>query len=97
MGSTAEIAKIVRDRVHNFDIRYAIIGHLQRGGSPNSLDRLLASRLGYASVEGLIHGQKNVMAGIINDKVVFTPFQDAIAKDKPIDRELIRMAEILAM
>jgi 6-phosphofructokinase 1 len=97
MGSTAEIAKIVRDRVHNFDIRYAIIGHLQRGGSPNSLDRLLASRLGYASVEGLIHGQKNVMAGIINDKVVFTPFQDAITKDKPIDRELIRMAEILAM
>lgn len=97
IGSTADISNIIHERVQNFDIRYAIIGHLQRGGSPNSLDRLLASRLGYASVEGLMHGQKNVMAGIINDKVVFTPLQDAITKDKPIDNDLIRMAEILAM
>lgn len=97
IGSTADISKMVNERVQGFDIRYAIIGHLQRGGSPNSMDRVLASRLGYASVEGLMHGQRNVMAGIINDQVAFTSFEEAIYKEKPIDKDLIRMAEILAM
>ena len=74
------------------------IGHLQRGGSPSSMDRVLASRLGYAAVEGLLkHHQRNVMVGIVNDKVHFTPFEEAINREKPIDQDMVRMAEILAM
>ena len=98
IGNTPEIARHVQQRIPDFDIRFSIIGHLQRGGAPSSMDRVLASRLGYAAVEGLLnHNQKNVMVGIVNDKVHFTPFHDAIHKEKPIDKDMVRMAEILAM
>ena len=97
IGPTQEIALIIKERIENFEIRYAIIGHLQRGGAPNSLDRVLASRLGYAAVEGLMKGEQNVMAGIINDQVVFTSLTDAISKEKPLENDLVKMAEILAM
>ncbi len=98
VGNTPEIARLVQQRIPDFDIRFSIIGHLQRGGAPSSMDRVLASRLGYAAVEGLLNqNQKNVMVGIVNDKVHFTPFNEAIYKEKPIDQDMVRMAEILAM
>lgn len=97
LGSTAEIASQVQARIPDFDIRYTVIGHLQRGGAPNNADRVLASRLGYAAVEGLVKGQRNVMAGLVNDQVVYTSLYDAITKEKPLDEEMVRMAEILAM
>lgn len=98
VGSTPEIARRVQQRIPDFDIRFSVIGHLQRGGSPSSMDRVLASRLGYAAVEGLLnHHQRNVMVGIVNDKVHFTPFEEAINREKPIDQDMVRMAEILAM
>ena len=98
VGNTPEIARLVKQRIPDFDIRFSIIGHLQRGGAPSSMDRVLASRLGYAAVEGLLNqNQKNVMVGIVNDKVHFTPFHEAIYNEKPIDQDMVRMAEILAM
>ena len=95
-GGAQEIAKQVKERI-NIDIKVAIIGHLQRGGSPTAMDRLLASRMGFAAVEGLLAGHYNVMAGIVNDEIVYTPFSEAIHKAKLPDPQLIKMAEILAM
>lgn len=97
LGNANEIAAEVNKHLDMFDSKVTIIGHLQRGGSPNSLDRMLASRLGYAAVEGLIQGQKNVMVGVINDQIAYTPFGEAIRSEKPINNDLVRMAEILAM
>lgn len=97
LGSAAEIAEQVKAQAQDFDIKVTIIGHLQRGGSPSSQDRILASRLGYAAVEGLVNGQENVMVGIVNDQITFTPFADAISKAKPVNSDLVRMAGILAM
>ncbi len=97
LGSANEIAEKVRAQVGAFDIKVTIIGHLQRGGAPSSQDRMLASRLGYAAVEGLVMGQENVMVGVVNDQITYTPFIDAITKEKPINSDLIRMAGILAM
>lgn len=98
LGNTPEIARLVHQRIPDFDIRFSIIGHLQRGGAPSSMDRVLASRLGYAAVEGLLNqNQRDVMVGIVNDRVHFTPFYDAIHLEKPIDQDMVRMAEILAM
>lgn len=97
MGNANEIARQVKEINSDFDARVTIIGHLQRGGSPNCMDRVLASRLGYAAVDGLITGQKNVMAGIIDDQVAYTSLEEAISKDKPIKEHFLKMAEILAL
>ena len=98
IGPTPEIARLVQQRIPDFDIRYSIIGHLQRGGAPSSMDRVLASRLGYSAVEGLLNLKiQNAMVGIVNDNVQFTPFSEAINREKPIHHDMVRMAEILAM
>lgn len=96
-GNASEIAAKVQEAFDFYDTKVTIIGHLQRGGSPTAMDRVLASRLGFSAVEGLINGEKNAMAGLMNNKVIFTPFVDAISKEKKIDDELVRMAEILAL
>ncbi len=95
-GSATEIAEKIKEDIRDFDIKVTIIGHLQRGGAPSSVDRILASRLGYAAVNGLLKGEHNVMAGVVNDKIKYTPFIDAVSKQKPIHKDFIRMAEILA-
>jgi 6-phosphofructokinase 1 len=98
LGSANEIASKVNDRLPGaFDIRVAVIGHLQRGGAPSHLDRMLASRMGHAAVEGLVQGKADVMAGIVNDEIVYTPFYDSIYTEKTINNQLIKMAGILAM
>ena len=79
------------------DIRVTTLGHTQRGGPPSAYDRILASRLGLGALEGLIGGQKNVMAGIINNDLVYTPFEDTIRLPKPINEDLLRMVKILSV
>ena len=96
-GGATEIAQKVKELFDFYDTKVTIIGHLQRGGSPTCFDRVLASRLGFAAVEGLLKGEKNAMAGLLNNEVAFTPFEETITKEKPIKSDLVRMAEILAM
>ena len=96
-GGATEIAAAVKEKFDFYDTKVTIIGHLQRGGSPTCLDRVLASRLGYAAVEALLNGTENVMMGIINDEVIQTPFDEAIGKAKPVNQDLVRMSEILAI
>ena len=94
-GNAHEIANKVMNNLPGLDIRVSTLGHMQRGGSPTSFDRILASRLGLAAVEGLINGKLNVMAGIINNEVVYTSFKLAISKTKPIDSEQMRLVEVM--
>src|SRR6201746_1746879 len=65
-GGADEVAKIIKERLPNADTRVCILGHIQRGGSPSCLDRLIASRMGYHAVETLMEGRYNVMVGIQN-------------------------------
>jgi 6-phosphofructokinase 1 len=95
-GSAQEIADKVKKFLPYYDIKVTILGHLQRGGAPSSFDRLLASKLGVAAVEGLMQGKYDVMAGMINNKVVFTPIVKAIVDDKDVDEEDLRVANILS-
>jgi 6-phosphofructokinase 1 len=96
-GGATEIAERVQEAFDHYDTKVAIIGHLQRGGSPSALDRVLASRLGFGAVEAIIAGKSNCMVGIINNKIKHTPFVDAITKNKHPNKDLVRMAEILAI
>jgi 6-phosphofructokinase 1 len=97
-GNAAHIAKQIKEQVDgDVDIRVTTLGHTQRGGSPSAQDRILASRLGLGALEGLLAGQKNVMAGIINNDLVYTPFEDTIRLPKPINEDLLRMVRILSI
>ena len=96
-GGAYYYAERVRNEYPEFDVRVTILGHLQRGGIPTASDRILASRLGYASIEALKEGQRNVMVGIDDDKIVYVPITRAIHQDKPIDRELIDVLSVLSI
>ena len=96
-GGVFEIVKRVREHYPASDMRVTVLGHLQRGGAPSCSDRVLASRLGVAAVEGLMAGRSGVMAGMRGGQVVFTPLSDAVKKNHEIDAELIRISDILAV
>ena len=97
-GNAAQVAEKIKNRIGvDIDIRVTTLGHIQRGGVPTAYDRILASRLGLAAVEGLMNGQKGVMAGIINNEIVYTPFKDTIRLPKPINEDLLRMVKILSV
>ncbi|WP_019988961.1 6-phosphofructokinase [Rudanella lutea] len=97
-GNAVEVAEKIRKQVEtDIDMRVTTLGHIQRGGIPTAYDRILASRLGLGALEGLMNGQKNVMAGIINNELVYTPFRDTIRLPKPISEDLLRMVKILSV
>lgn len=96
-GNANEIAKKVQERLPHYETKVTILGHIQRGGSPSTFDRNLASRLGVAAVENLLQGKKDCMVGMINNQLVLTSFEIAISDKLKIDPELIRIADILAI
>jgi 6-phosphofructokinase 1 len=96
-GGALHYADRVKKEYPEYDVRVVILGHVQRGGSPSAYDRILASRLGSASVDALLDGQRNIMLGIENDQVVAVPFTKAIKNDKPIDRDLLRVLKTLSI
>lgn len=96
-GGAMHYAERVKNEYPQYDVRVSILGHLQRGGSPTANDRILASRLGAASIEALLEGQRNVMIGIEHDQVVYVPFTKAIKNDKPIDRGLVGVLKELSI
>ena len=96
-GNAAEVAEKIRSRVDvDIDIRVTTLGHIQRGGIPTAYDRILASRLGLGAVEGLMNNYQNVMVGIVNNEIVYTPFRDTIRLPKPINEDMLRMVKILS-
>jgi 6-phosphofructokinase 1 len=95
-GGGTDLANLIKERIPNFDIRVAILGHIQRGGSPTSMDRLIASRMGYAAVECLIDGRHNQMVGIMNNKMHFTPLDKAVKAKQKISDEWLKIVKILA-
>jgi 6-phosphofructokinase 1 len=95
-GGGNEIARIVKERLPNFDTRVCILGHIQRGGSPTCLDRLIASRMGYHAVESLMHGRYNIMVGIVNNKLHYTPLDHAIKAKQKLSNQWLKIVKILA-
>ena len=96
-GGAMHYAERVKNEYPQYDVRVTILGHLQRGGKPTAHDRIIASRMGVASIQALMEGQRNVMIGIENDEIVYVPFTKAIKNDKPIDRELVNVLHELSI
>ena len=96
-GGAMHYAERVKNEYPQYDVRVTILGHLQRGGRPTAHDRIIASRMGVASIQALMEGQRNVMIGIEDDKIVYVPFAKAIKNDKPIDKELVNVLAELSI
>jgi 6-phosphofructokinase 1 len=96
IGDSHYISVKVKEKLPHLDIRVTTLGHTQRGGTPTAIDRILGSRLGVAAVEGILEGKTNMMVGVVNNHIVYTPFIDAINKKKAINMELIKMVNILS-
>lgn len=98
IGDATTLAKKVAERSSYFDIKVTVLGHLQRGGTPTYFDRVLASKMGIAAIEGLLEGRKDVMVGIKDNKIVYNSF-DTIMTQKyhEIDPEALRIAKILSI
>ncbi|WP_291913683.1 6-phosphofructokinase [Chitinophaga sp. CB10] len=95
-GGANEVARRIKESCPQLDTRVTILGHIQRGGSPTCQDRILASRLGYAAVDALREGIHNVMIGVVNDKIHYTPLDKAVKAKQEIDPEWFKIVKILA-
>jgi len=96
LGTPFEISEEIISKYPNMDIKVTILGHVQRGGSPTTIDRVNASIMGVAAVEGLLNDKSDVMVGLLNNKLEYTFLQQAIYNKAPINIELRRIAKILA-
>ncbi len=95
-GGGNEVAKAIKARLPLLEVRVCILGHIQRGGAPSCMDRLLASRMGYHAVESLIEGRHNVFVGIVNNKINYIPLDEAIKKKQKVNEEWMKIIKILA-
>ncbi|NJM80700.1 MAG: ATP-dependent 6-phosphofructokinase [Flavobacterium sp.] len=97
IGKTVfELKDYVEENMPEYDVRVSVLGHMQRGGAPSCFDRVLASRLGVKAVESLLEGKSNFMVGLLNDKVALTPLEQAIKGHTEIDKELLRVSDIMS-
>ena len=93
-GGAIAFASAVRERT-GYDYRVSIVGHVQRGGSPTSFDRTIASRMGCAAVDALVSGASAQMVGIVCDEIALVPLADVCNRKKGIDLDLLRVARLI--
>jgi len=96
VGSAIDVGKELT-ALTDMETRYAILGHIQRGGTPTAYDRTLASRLGSEAVKLLLEGKSARAVGIESNKVVNHDIEYVLTQKKPINLELVKLAEILAI
>jgi 6-phosphofructokinase 1 len=96
LRGAAEVARIVQEKLKGLETRLTILGHIQRGGPPSCMDRFIASRMGYHAVECLLEGRHNVMVGILNNNMHYTPLEIAIREKQRIGEDWMHIVKILA-
>ncbi|NRR93230.1 6-phosphofructokinase [Winogradskyella undariae] len=92
-----ELKDYVDENMSEYEVRVSVLGHMQRGGSPSCFDRVLASRMGVKAVESLITGKSNYMVGLKNDIMELTPFDQAVKGKSKINKELLRVSDIMSI
>ncbi|WP_133638690.1 6-phosphofructokinase [Sphingobacterium paludis] len=97
-GGATDVAKRVKEKFDYFDTKVSILGHLQRGGSPSSADRVLATRMGYHAVNELLKGNSRATVGIRGSEIVTTPLEEALSKKElKLNQDLVEIAKIMAI
>ena len=96
LGPLNKISKKIKNAIPGSNVRYSILGHIQRGGTAVPADRILGTILGNKSVEKLLDGRKNEMIGIINKKENLTAFEEIIKNKRRIDKELYNISKTIS-
>ncbi len=97
MGGAIKIAEEISKKHPDYDVRVSILGHIQRGGSPSAFDRVVASRMGVSAIEALLDDQKSVMIGMVNNEIVYVPFNKALKNKKPLNPKSLELIDILSI
>lgn len=92
-----ELADYIRQNLTEYECKVTVLGHIQRGGAPSCFDRVLASRLGVGAIDALLSGEKDIMIGVIHNKVTSVPFKKSLEGSNKIDQSLIRVADIISI
>ena len=97
-GGAYNIAKHVKTKFDFYDTKVTILGHLQRGGSPSSFDRVLASRLGFSAVNLLLAGETRRVVGLKGNDIQHVPIEESINnKAFKLAPDMIELSHILAI
>ncbi|MBI2720920.1 MAG: 6-phosphofructokinase [Bacteroidetes bacterium] len=94
-GGAFKVAELIKKHCPEFDLRVSILGHIQRGGNPTCMERVNASIMGFNAVKALMSGRTREMIGIVNKKVVFTPFEKAVKHHEKLNDDLVELIDIL--
>ena len=90
-----ELASKIEETLPKYETRVSVLGHIQRGGTPSCFDRVLGTQLGVKAVESLIDGNNGIMVGVDNGKIIFTPLDKALKGKSKINKELLRISQIM--
>lgn len=91
-----DIAQLIRERTR-FETRVTVLGHIQRGGSPTAVDRLLGSQMGAKAVDLLLEGKAGMMVGIQNNQIVEVAFEQALTNTHQLSISLYELAQTLSI
>jgi 6-phosphofructokinase 1 len=95
-GGAKAIDELLREAGNPFPTRLVVLGHLQRGGSPVPIDRILAGSMGDFAVRSLIAGETLQLSGIVGGENCLTPFTEAVAEHKPIPPRMLELLSSLS-
>ena len=96
-GNALEVGRQIKEKYPNYDTRVSVLGHIQRGGRPSCMDRVLASRVGVAGVEALMDGHRDEMIGLIHNEIAYTPFERATKHHTEVNEHFLKIIEILSI
>jgi 6-phosphofructokinase 1 len=91
-----DVGRVIQERT-GLETRVTVLGHTQRGGPPTAFDRILASRLGAAAVDKLLEGERGLLVGWMDGKVVTTPYPQVVQGPRPVDRYTYELIGQLAI
>ncbi|MDC1325559.1 6-phosphofructokinase [Ulvibacter sp.] len=92
-----ELAAYIEENLDGYEVRVSVLGHIQRGGAPSCYDRVLASRMGVAAVDALLNNERDIMIASVQRHMTPVPFSAVLEGDNKIDKELIRVADIISV
>jgi len=95
-GSLKKLSKSIKSKIKDSNVRYSILGHIQRGGTATPSDRILGSILGNQTIECILKNKKNVMVGLVNNKIVLNDLSIVANKKNIIDKDLYELANVIS-
>jgi len=83
-GIGLDVARSIESRT-GIECRVTVLGHVQRGGSPTTRDRVLGTRFGVAAVRGLERGDGGMMIGLRGERIVEVPLGEVVVGSHRVD------------